>query len=143
MKQFLFLLLTISILSCSNDMSNKNDKGNIQTQPNNKIPGQTIKQNKSIVTAKLVSKEIIDEENFVLKVKVLEVEDNPNYDGIAIAGEEYELKPGFYFDENKEISDNERNRGLKSLTILNVGDEFKAEISLEQLQGWIIYRVLN
>jgi len=143
MKQFLFLLLTISILSCSNDMSNKNDKENIQTQPNNKIPGQTIKQNKSIVTAKLVSKEIIDEENFVLKVKVLEVEDNPNYESIAIVGEEYDLKPGFYFDENKEIPDNERNRGLKSLTILNAGDEFKAEISLEQLQGWIIHRVLN
>ncbi len=143
MKQFLFLLLTISILSCSNNVSDKNDKGNIQTQSNNKISGQTIKQNKSIITAKLVSKEIIDEENFVLKVKVLEVEDNPNYESMAIAGEEYELKPGFYFDENKEIPDNERNRGLKRLTILNAGDQFKAEISLEQLQGWIIYRVLN
>ena len=142
MKHFLFLLLSISILSCSNDMSNKNDKGNTQIPPNNKKPGQTVKQNKSIITAKLVSKEVADEQNFILKVKILGVEDNPNYESIAVAGEEYELKPGFYFDENKEIPDNERNRELKKLTTLNAGDDFRAEISLEQLQGWIVHRVL-
>lgn len=142
MNYFLFLLLSISILSCSNDISNKNDKGNTQNPSNNKNPGQTIKRNKSIVTAKLVSKEVTDEQNFILKVKILEVEDNPNYESMAVTGEEYELKPDFYFDENKEIPDNERNRELKKLTTLNAGDDFKAEISLEQLQGWIIHRVL-
>ena len=142
MKHFLILLLSISILSCSNDMSNKNDKIDTQIPSNNKNPGQTLKQNKSIVIAQLVSKEVTDEQNFILKVKVLKVEDNPNYESMAVTGEEYDLKPSFYFDENKKIPDNERNRRLKELTTLNAGDDFKAEISLEQMEGWIIHRVL-
>ena len=124
MKQLFFLFLIISIFSCSNDVSNDNSKVSVT----DKGPGPTIIQNKSVVVAKLISIEIIDEHNFSLKVKVLKVEDNSNYQSIVVAGDEYTLKPGFYYDENKELSDNDRNRRLKELTALNPGDEIKVEI---------------
>ena len=143
MKQFLFLFLVISVISCSNDLSKKNDEEGTQTLPGNENAGQTIVQNKSIVTVKLIGKEVTDEENFVLKVTVLTVENGPNYESLATPGNEYELKPAFYFDENKEIPDNEQNMGLKKLAALNIGDVFKAEISLENLQGWVIHKVLK
>ena len=143
MKQFLFLFLVISIISCSNDLSKKNDEEGTQTLPGNENMGQTIVQNRSIVTVKLIGKEVTNEENFVLKVIVLAVENGPNYESLATPGNEYELKPAFYFDENKKIPDNEQNMGLKKLAALNIGDEFKAEISLENLQGWVIHKVLK
>lgn len=143
MKQLFFLFLIISIFSCSNDVSNDKKNDNSKVPISNKGPGPTIIQNKSVVVAKLISIEIIDEHNFSLKVKVLKVEDNLNYESIVVAGDEYTLKPGFYYDENKELSDNDRNRRLKELTALNPGDEFKAEISLEHLKGWIISKVIN
>ena len=143
MKQLFFLFLIISIFSCSNDVSNDKKNDNSKVPIINKGPGPTIIQNKSVVVAKLISIEIIDEHNFSLKVKVLKVEDNLNYESIVVAGDEYTLKPGFYYDENKELSDNDRNRRLKELTALNPGDEFKAEISLEHLKGWIISKVIN
>ena len=143
MKQFLFLFLVISIISCSNDLSKKNDGEGTQTLPGNENAGQTIVQNRSIVTVKLIGKEVTNEENFVLKVLVLAAENGPNYESLATPGNEYELKPAFYFDENKEIPDNEQNMGLKKLAVLNIGDEFKAEISLENLQGWVIHKVLK
>lgn len=143
MKQFLFLFLVISIISCSNDLSKKNDGEGTQTLPGNENAGQTIVQNRSIVTVKLIGKEVTNEENFVLKVLVLAAENGPNYESLATPGNEYELKPAFYFNENKEIPDNEQNMGLKKLAVLNIGDEFKAEISLENLQGWVIHKVLK
>ena len=111
MKQFLFLFLVISVISCSNDLSKKNDEEGTQTLPGNENMGQTIVQNRSIVTVKLIGKEVTDEENFVLKVTVLTVENGPNYESLATPGNDYELKPAFYFDENKEIPDNEQNMG--------------------------------
>lgn len=143
MKQLFFLFLIISIFSCSNDVSNDNKNDNSKVSVTNKKSGPTIIQNKSVVVAKLISKEIKDEQNFSLIVKVLKVEDNSNYESIVVAGDEYTLKPGFYYDENNELSDNDRNRRLKELTTLNPGDEFKAEISLEHLKGWIISKVIN
>ncbi len=143
MKQLFFLFLIIAIFSCSNDVSNDNKNDDSKVSVTDKGPGPTIIQNKSVVVAKLISKEITDEENFSLTVKVLKVEDNSNYQSIVVTGDKYTLKPGFYYDENKELSDNDRNRRLKELTALNPGDEFKAEISLEQLKGWIINKVIN
>ncbi len=143
MKQLFFLFLIISIFSCSNDVSNDSKNDNSKVSVTNKGPRPTIIQNKSVVVAKLISKEITDEQNFILTVKVLKVEDNSNYESIVVAGDEYTFKPGFYYDENNEISDNDRNRRLKELTALNPGDEFKAEISLEHLKGWIISKVIN
>jgi len=143
MKQLFFLFLIISIFSCSNDVSNDNKNDNSKVSINNKGPGPTMIQNKSVVVAKLIRIEIIDEHNFSLRVKVLEVEDNSNYENLVVAGDEYTLNPGFYYDDNNELSDNDRNRRLKELTALNPGDEFKAEISLEHLKGWIINNVIN
>ncbi len=143
MKQLFVLFLIISLFSCSNDVSKDNDNGDSKEPVTNKGPGPTIIQNKSVVVAELISIEIKDEQNYILIVKVLKVEDNSNYESLVVAGDEYTLKPGFYYDENSELSDNDRNRGLKELTALNPGEEFKAEISLEHLKGWIISKVLN
>lgn len=143
MKALLLILMSITIFSCSNDVSKKeNNRGEQNTNPG-KNPGQTIALNKSIVLAELISKSVTDEFNFTLKVKTLEVEEDGNTLSMAVKGEEYTLTPAYYTDENKEIPDNDRNSGLKSLTKLNTGDKFKAEISLEQPEGWIIYRVLK
>jgi len=143
MKQLFILFLIISLFSCSNDVSKDNDNGDSKEPVTNNGPGQSLIQNKSIVLAKLISKDVTDEINFTLKANVINVEEQSNYESIAVAGDEYTLKPGFYYDDNNEISDNERNIGLKKLAELNVGDEFKAEISLEQSTGWIINKVLK
>jgi hypothetical protein len=142
MKQLFVLLFILSIISCSNDVSKENEVDS-KEPVTNKGPGQTIQMNKSIVLVKLISKEVKDETNFNLRAKILNVEEKSNYESIAVAGEEYTLKPSFYYDENNKIPENERNKGLKELVELKAGDEFKAEISLEQSLGWTINKVLQ
>ena len=142
MKQLFVLLLILSCISCSNDVS-KEDELDSEKPVTTKGPGQTIQLNKSVVLARLISKEVEDETNFTLRAKVLNVEEKASYESIAVAGEEYILKPNFYYDVNNQIPENERNNGLKELAQLKEGDEFKAEISLEQSTGWIINKVLK
>jgi len=143
MKQLFVLFLITSLFSCSNDVSKDNDNGDSKEPVTNKGPGQSLIQNKSVVLVRLISKEVTDEINFTLNAKVIKVEEKSNYESIAVAGDDYILKPNFYYDENNKIPDNERNLGLKELAELNAGDEFKAEISLEQSTGWIINKVLK
>lgn len=142
MNQLFVLLLVLSIISCSNDVSKEN-KVDSEKQVITKRPTQTIQINKSIVLARLISKKVKNETDFTIRVKILNVEENSNYESIAVAGEEYTLKPNFYYDEKNKISDNERNSGLKEIVKLNVGDEFNAEISLDQHLGWTINKVLK
>jgi hypothetical protein len=142
MKQLFVLLLILSCISCSNDVS-KEDELDSEKQVTTKGPGQTIQLNKSVVLARLISKEVEDETNFTLRAKVLNVEEKASYESIAVAGEEYILKPNFYYDESYQIPANERNNGLKELVELKTGDEFNAEISLDQSMGWTINKVLK
>ena len=100
-----------------------------------------IKQNISTVTAEIISKDVKNENDFVLNVKILDVETNPNYESIAVSGKDYQLTPAFYLDENREVADNEGNRNLKDLAGLNMGDRFKADISFSTLKGWSITKV--
>jgi hypothetical protein len=142
MKQLFVLLLVFSCISCSNDVSKENEL-NSEKPVTTKGPGQTLQINKSIVLAQVISKEVKDETDFSLKAKVLRVEKESSYESIAVEGDEYTFKPNFYYDENKNISNNERNNGLKELTKLKAGNEFIAEISLDQSLGWTINKVLK
>ena len=142
MKQILALLFILSLIACSNDVSKKNEGGSKQPVTN-KGPAQTFQINKSIVISKLISKEVSDETEYSLLVKVLSVEENSSSESIAVEGDEYTCKPNFYYDENNKIPDNERNNALKELIELNPGDEFKAEITLNQSLGWMINKVLK
>jgi hypothetical protein len=142
MKQLFVLLLILSCISCSNDVS-KEDELDSEKPVTTKGPVQTIELNKSVVLLRLISKEVKEETNFTLRAKVLNVEEKTSYESIAVAGEEYILKPNFYYDENYQIPANERNNGLKELVELKTGDEFNAEISLDQYKGWTINKVLK
>jgi hypothetical protein len=142
MHQLFVLIFIISFISCSNDVSKENE-GDSNQPITNKGPGQTIQINKSIVLAKLISKEVKDETEFAIRAKVLNVEKESSYESIAVAGDEYTFKPNFYYDVNNQIPENERNNGLKELAQLKEGDEFKAEISLDQSMGWTINKVLK
>jgi hypothetical protein len=142
MKQLFVLIFIISFISCSNDVSKENELDS-KKPVTNKDPAQTFQMNKSIVLARLVSMEVKGEMDFSLKAKVLNVERESGYESIAVAGDEYIFKPGFYYDENSKMPDNEGNNALKELVQLKAGDEFKAEISLDQSMGWIINKVLK
>jgi len=142
MKQLFVLLLILSCISCSNDVSKENELDS-EKPVTTKGPGQTIQINKSVVLVRLISKEVEDETNFTLRAKVLNVKEKTSYESIAVAGEEYILKPNFYYDENYQIPANERNNGLKELVELKTGNEFNAEISLDQSMGWTINKVLK
>lgn len=142
MKQLVALLFFLLFISCSNDVSKEYELDS-ERPITTRGSGQTLQINKSIVLAKLISKEVKDEINFKLKAKILSVEELSNYESIAIIGEEYLLKPNFYYDDNKKIPENERNNELKHLVELKAGDVFKAEISLDQSLGWILNRVLK
>ena len=142
MKQIFLLLFILLFLSCSNDVSRENEEDS-NPPVTSKGRGQTFQANKSFVLAKLISKEVKNETNFSLNVKVIKVEEKSGYESIAVAGEKYIFTPRFYYDENNNIPDNKHNDGLKKLTALKEGDEFKAEISLDQSLGWIINKVLK
>ena len=142
MKQLIVLLLLLSLASCSNDVSKENEVDSDKLVTPQKS-AQTIQINKSFVLARLISKDIRNERDFTIRVKILNVEENSNYESIAVVGEEYTLTPSFYYDEKDKIAENERNLGLIQIVKLNVGDEFNAEISLEQKLGWTIIKVIK
>ena len=142
MKQLIVLLLLLSLASCSNDVSKENEVDSDKLVTPQKS-AQTIQINKSFVLARLIGTYARSETDFTIRVKILNVEENSNYESIAVAGEEYTLTPSFYYDEKDKIANNERNRGLKGIVKFNVDDEFNAEISLDQKLGWTIIKVLK
>jgi len=138
MKVLSSVLLLCSILiifSCSNC---KETQSNNQTNQNNPT---TIAQNLSLVEAEVL--EVIGSGNdFKLKVKVLSSQETDAYPSIAAAGEEYILKPNLR-TENGKLMDNEINSELLSLRNYSKGQRFKAEISLDQKNGWFIQKVIK
>jgi len=129
------LLCSILIDSCSNC---KETQSNNQTNQNNPT---TIAQNLSLVEAEVL--EVIGSGNdFKLKVKVLSSQETDAYPSIAAAGEEYILKPNLR-TENGKLMDNEINSELLSLRNYSKGQRFKAEISLDQKNGWFIQKVIK
>lgn len=100
--------------------------------------------NQSLVTAR--TEEVLTNSSggFVIKAFVTTVEENPSYQSIATAGKSYHLIPNFTLDESKKVIVNdERNKRLLSLSKSKPGENFKAIISFENLNGWFIQEVIS
>ncbi|MCL6495843.1 MAG: hypothetical protein K6T54_13860 [Ignavibacterium sp.] len=138
MKVLTSVLLLCSILivySCSNCK-----EAQLNNQSNQNSP-TTIAQNLSQVEAEVL--EVIGSGNdFKLKVKVLSSQETEAYPSIAAAGAEYILKPNLR-TENGKLMENEINSELLSLRNYSKGQKFRAEISLDQKNGWFIQKVIK
>jgi hypothetical protein len=138
---FVITLFTLPlIISCSNckNTTEKNTEINILNKKN----PTAIVQNVSVVIARVDDVIFSSDTDYKLKVTVLTVEEKSDKPSIAVPGNEYLLNPNFRYDENK-IIENDVNRSLKNLGKIEKGKTFKAEISLENNNGWFIQNVLN
>jgi hypothetical protein len=141
MKLIFVLLLFIIpslLIGCSNCKTTSEKVG----QDGTNLTSTSIVQNLSIVTARSNDVMFKSETDYQLKVTVLVVEQNESYNNIAVPGNEYLLTPNFRYDNDKLMS-SEVNESLKNLGKLSKGKEFKAEISLENKNGWFIQKVLS
>jgi hypothetical protein len=134
---FLFSVpFLISCGSCNHTSENKLES-NINKQNN----PTAIVQNISVVTARIDAIEFTSETDYKIKATVLTVEEKSDKPSIAVPGNEYVLQPNFRYDDRK-LLENDVNSSLKSLSKLEKGKTFKAEISLENQKGWFIQNVL-
>lgn len=134
---FLFSVpFLISCGSCNHTSENKLESNiNMQNNPT------AIVQNISVVTARIDAIEFTSETDYKIKATVLTVEEKSDKPSIAVPGNEYVLQPNFRYDDGK-LLENDVNSVLKSLSKLEKGKTFKAEISLENQKGWFIQNVL-
>lgn len=134
---FLFSVpFLISCGSCNHTSENKLESNiNMQNNP------AAIVQNISVVTARIDAIEFTSETDYKIKATVLTVEEKSDKPSIAVPGNEYVLQPNFRYDDGK-LLENDVNSSLKSLSKLEKGKTFKAEISLENQKGWFIQNVL-
>lgn len=138
MRLLISTLVLCSIMVVSSCSNCKETQSNIQTNQNNPT---TITQNISKVEAELL--EVIGTGNdFWVKVKVLSSQETEAYPSIAVAGEEYILKPNLRTEDGK-LMDSDINSGLLSLRNYSKGQKFNAEITLDQKNGWLIQRVIK
>lgn len=135
----LLFILSSLIIGCSNCKTTSEKVGQDST---NLTTPTSIVQNLSTVTARIDEVIFKSETDYQLKVTVLVVEQNDSYNNIAVPGNEYLLTPNFRYDNDKLMS-SEVNESLKNLGNLSKGKEFKAEISLENNNGWFIQKVLS
>lgn len=141
-KIFFITVLGILYSSCCRNVSNEN----IKDSESNKIVKNpaSLTINKSIVTAKIEGIDLSNDQSFAIKAYIIEVEEDPSYPSMAIAGKTYNLTPNFQLDEEKNIiSDSERNKDLKLLSKKNVGTEFKASIFFDNANGWFIQEIIK
>ena len=136
-----FMLLTLIIGCCNCKPTNETIELNKNINQNQPGPASIV-QNLSVVKARIDEVLYKDETDYQLKVTVLVVEENDGYTSIAVPGNEYLLTPNFRY-ENEKLIQNNVNESLKKLSKLSKGNEFKAEISLENQKGWFIQKVLS
>lgn len=136
----LIVFISFQIISCSNC---KDTTKNVE-QEKNKIttPPTSIVQNLSIVTARVEEVLYKSETDFQIRATVLTVEQNDDRPSIAVPGNDYLFTPNFRYDDQTIIK-NDVNDSLKKIGKLSKGNEFKAEISLENNKGWFIQKVLE
>jgi hypothetical protein len=133
----LFVLLSSLIfVSCCTTEQSTGKNNTLNSEPQIQI-------NQSTILGEVEDIYVNDEYNFILKVKILEVEENPAYTSIAVKGSVYNLIPNFQLDENqKVIKESEKNKNLSGLSKLKRRDKFKAAIFFEKLKGWYIQETL-
>jgi len=139
----LFILLSSCCTNVSKDENKSNDLSmnkNVQGQPT------TIQENQSIVIAKVQEINLEDENNYTIKAKVLNVDENPAFASMAVKGSVYKLIPDYALNDKNKIdfkSHKEKNTGLLNLSKLKTGDEFKAVIFMGKNYTWYIKKVLK
>jgi hypothetical protein len=133
----LFTALSIfSIISCSSSEQNTEKETPLKSN-------QQIQFNQSRVLAEVEDIYVNGAYNFIIKAKVLDVEEDPAYPSMAVKGNVYSLIPNFQLDENKNvIGHSDKNINLSGLSELQKGEKFKAIIFFEYLKGWYIQEVL-
>lgn len=138
---FLFFSVTL-FSSCCHDVTK--EKSDISTSGNLIKNPTSIALNKSIVTARVEQILSNEKEDFVVKVLITKVEEDPSYPNLAMEGKTYNLIPNFQLDDDKKIIPNsERNKNLQLLAKRKTGYEFKAIIFFESLNGWFIQEVIT
>lgn len=141
MKYFIAVMLLIPFaISCSNCKTSVNNQ--VDSETINKSNPTSIVQNASIVTAIVNELVYKSETDYQVKVTVIEVEENNDKPVIAVKGENYTLSPNFRYDGNK-ILENNVNNSLKLLGKIIIGKKFKAEITLDNKNGWLVQNVIS
>lgn len=146
MKHLFKVIFVLSSLllfhSCCADVS----KEKIDTSYNKRINNSPafVAINQSNVKAKIEEILLSPEGNFAIKAFITEVNENPAYPSLALAGNSYLLIPNFVLGEDKTIEPNEeKNIKLIQLSKRKHGDTFEAIISYENLKGWFIQEVIS
>jgi hypothetical protein len=141
-KNLFFIGLLAFLSSCcanvSEEKSDVSNSGTVLRSPT------SIAINRSVVAAKV--EEVFNSENgsYIVKALVTHVDEDPSYQSLAMPGRTYNLIPNFQLDENKKvIADSEKNKSLISISKLKEGDEFKAVIFFDNMNGWFIQNVIS
>jgi hypothetical protein len=138
------VILQISILIILFSSCGKETKTTKDTPPpiKNNAPA-AIAENLSTVKAIVVSNEVKDSINFILKVKTLSVSESSSMPSLAVVGEQYSLTPNFAVNSKDEIIKNAKNAGLKKLKNAKAKDVLKLQIFLSPGNKWMIYKNLT
>ncbi len=137
---FLTILITsLFLVACNNKTTKEQDQNRLEAE--NAAPA-AIKENRSIVKAKILSKFSSDGNNFSLKVKILKIYDDGSYPSIAVANQVYELTPNYALDSKGALMKNRKNKGLIELKKVKKGDIVKLEIFFEN-NKWLINKKLR
>ncbi len=145
-KFFLPFLFLFFSSCCTNVSKNENGGQELSIKKTNQNPPTTIQVNQSIVTAKVQEINLEDENNYSIKAKILNVEENPAYASMAVNGSVYKLVPDYALNDKNEIdftSHKDKNSGLFNLSKLKPGDEFRAIIFMGKNYNWYIQKVLK
>jgi len=134
-------LLLFASLACSVKTEEKNELTTKTQTPFS--GGQTVQINKSIVKAEIIEKYINTDVDFIIKVKILTVEETDAYPSIAVESNIYLLTPAFIADDSGDLPDNDKNKRLKLLLTKTNGEKIKAVISLGKDFNWYIQEILD
>lgn len=132
------ILLFFLIGCCSSEKVEENKK---TPQPPN--PPTTIQENRSTVVAEVLSRYNNTQDNFVLKIKVLQLLDDGAFPSFATTGYDYFCAPNFAVDENGSLMQNEKNENLNQLKNVSAGNKIKIEFFFQPKTGWHIDKFIS
>lgn len=148
-RYLLFSALLLGLSSCGNICRKDTKTDEIKPVPSDSVANTgnsnptTIQMNKSIVLAEVLEIKPEQNSNYSLKIKVLEISEDPAYPSFASKDIIYELKPAYGVDEQGKLLKNDINEGLLTAGNLKKGDRFRGIISLERDMKWYLENLLN
>lgn len=143
MRGLMKILIIYVLLFLSFFLINSCSKKEAQ-QEKDKIKPTTIQDNRSIVSAKILSIQKKHIEDYTLKIRLIEVNEDPNFPNFASPGDEIIVTPNFYLDDSGKISNqDDRNERLFSLTSNKEGDTVNLILTYELKKGWLILDIIN